>query len=123
MNAKQRLEKACDDLCREIVKLRDKNKCRLCEGIGCDPHHIARRGGNVRWFIDSIILICRDCHRTGHDDELNMNINIVRVIGAEKFEELQMMAREIKQWKQADLKILKSDLTEILNYYKAKEGL
>ena len=123
MNAKQRLEKACDDLCREIVKLRDKNKCRLCEGIGCDPHHIARRGGNVRWFIDSIILICRDCHRTGHDDELNMNINIVRVIGAEKFEELQMMAREIKQWKQANLKILKSDLTEILNYYKAKEGL
>ena len=123
MNPKQRLEKACDDLCREIVKLRDKNKCRLCEGIGCDPHHIARRGGNVRWFIDSIILICRDCHRTGHDDELNMNINIVRVIGAEKFEELQMMAREIRQWKQADLKILKSDLTEILNYYKAKEGL
>ena len=123
MNAKQRLEKDCDDLCREIVKLRDKNKCRLCEGIGCDPHHIARRGGNVRWFIDSIILICRDCHRTGHDDELNMNINIVRVIGAEKFEELQMMARGIRQWKQADLKILKSDLKEILNYYKAKEGL
>ena len=123
MNAKQRLEKACDDLCREIVKLRDKNKCRLCEGIGCDPHHIARRGGNVRWFIDSIILICRDCHRTGHDDELNMNINIVRVIGAEKFEELQMMARGIRQWKQADLKILKSDLTEALNYYKAKEDL
>ena len=123
MNAKQRLEKACDDLCREIVKLRDKNKCRLCEGIGCDPHHIARRGGNVRWFIDSIILICRDCHRTGHDDELNMNINIVRVIGAEKFEELQMMARQIRQWKLEGLKDLKSDLTEILNYYKAKEGL
>ena len=121
MNPKQRLEKDCDDLCLEIVKLRDKNKCRLCEGIGCDPHHIARRGGNVRWFIDSILLVCRKCHT--HDNELNMNINIVRVIGAEKFEELQMMARGIKQWKQADLKILKSDLTEILNYYKAKEGL
>ena len=121
MNAKQRLEKDCDKLCSGIVRLRDKGKCRLCGQPGCDPHHIARKSGNVRWFIDNLIWTCRKCH--DHDDELNMNINVVRVIGAEKFEELQMMARGIRQWKQADLKILKSDLTEILNYYKAKEGL
>ena len=114
MNPKQRLEKACDDLCREIVRRRDKGKCRLCQNPGIEPHHISRKSGNVRWFLDNLIWICRNCHRTGHDDELNMNINIVRVIGAEKFEELQMMARQIRQWKLEGLKNLKSDLTEIL---------
>ena len=123
MNPKQRLEKACDKLFADIVKLRAKGRCQLigCTLAGVHAHHIARRGGNVRWFIDNGIYLCVFHH--DHDYESDMNREIIKAIGISKFKELEAMSWIIRQWKQADLKILKSDLTAILNFYKAKEGL
>ena len=118
MNPKQRLEKDCDKLFADIVKLRAKGKCQIkgCARSGSHAHHIARRGGNVRWFLDNGICLCVFHH--DHDFEGWMDFAIIETIGITKFSELQVMSREVRQWKEWELEDLKVTLAEILSYYK-----
>ena len=86
-----------------------------CPGVGIHAHHIARRGGAVRWFLGNGIYLCY-CHHN-HDDEARMNARIMDVIGFDKFDELIRLSHEIKQWRTSGLAVLKEDLQVILNHY------
>jgi 5-methylcytosine-specific restriction endonuclease McrA len=56
-----------DSICREIIHIRDKHKCRKC-GVYVNPgevHHIIpkKRGYHVRWTLNNLILLCNKHHR------------------------------------------------------------
>ena len=110
-----KLESECDRLCSQIVQLRDKGKCRLCSAPGIEPHHICRKGGAVRWYLPNLIYVCRKCH--DHDNEVIMSWKVMAAIGFDKYDELVRMSHEVRQWKEFELRELKADFQEILNYY------
>lgn len=107
------LEKQCDNLWSAIIKLRAKGNCQMkgCNRKGIWAHHIARRGGAVRWFVANGIYLCLECH--DHSFEPAMNARIMEVIGFDKFGELVRMSHEIKQWKSSDLAVLREDLQQV----------
>lgn len=75
-------EEQLDDLCRQIVLLRDQFACRWCgKGIvgGTRPvlqvHHIRTKGAHpaLRWELENLILVCKGCHMFkihGRDSEV-----------------------------------------------------
>lgn len=68
--------KVLDDLCRAIVRIRDKWTCRRCgrskaQGWKVEWAHFIGRGNKaVRWDLDNSCMLCFDCHYKfmhGHD--------------------------------------------------------
>jgi hypothetical protein len=55
--------KELDALCREVVFLRDGNKCRKCGKEATDWCHVHTRGvHSLRWDLDNSFAGCRGCH-------------------------------------------------------------
>jgi hypothetical protein len=108
MTNRQRLTKDCDDLWRRIIKLKYKGRCGICGGVGKDPHHIARKNGQMRWLILNGIWLCRKCH--DHDHEHQMNIKISAKIGLDLFVHLYELGQEVKGYKEWELLMVKAGL-------------
>jgi 5-methylcytosine-specific restriction endonuclease McrA len=52
-----------DELCREVIFLRDGNKCRKCGKEATDWCHVHTRGvHSLRWDLDNSFAGCRGCH-------------------------------------------------------------
>ena len=118
MTKRQRLIKDCDYLWGEIVKLNYKGRCGLCGGVGQDPHHIARKKGQMRWLIPNGFWICRKCHSYGHDHEYEMSEKIISKIGLGQFEYLHDLAQITKQYRAWELEELKVSLKQELERIK-----
>ena len=114
MNPKQRLDRACLALCRQIVFIRADNKCQCgCGRAAQDPSHIINRDRkNTRYFLDNQVALSRVCHDHARPKELKARH--IKIIGQAKYDFLEALSKEYKCWRENDLKILKSDLTEIL---------
>jgi len=60
--------KFLDDLCRSIVRIRDKMTCRRCgrsaaQGFKVEwAHFISRSNKAVRWDLDNSCMLCFECH-------------------------------------------------------------
>lgn len=72
---RKRLTKRLDDLCREIVRIRDKDTCQHCgkhvEGQDSHPSHVVPKGKGAsqrRWDLLNIKVLCFSCHRWWHDN-------------------------------------------------------
>jgi len=111
-NSKQRLWDECDALWSKIVKAKYKGRCGICGGVGQDPHHIARKNGQMRWLIPNGIWLCRRCH--DHDHEHEMNIRIEEKIGLDMFVLLYELSQEVRGYKKWELEELKESLKEQL---------
>jgi 5-methylcytosine-specific restriction endonuclease McrA len=62
--------KELDALCREVVFLRDGNKCRKCgkeSGLFDWAHVHSRRSRVLRWNLLNSLVLCRACHMRWHD--------------------------------------------------------
>lgn len=64
-----------DDLCRQVVRLRDENACQKCgkkiEGSDSHPCHVVAKGNGAsqrRWDLLNIFLGCMKDHRWWHDN-------------------------------------------------------
>ena len=55
---------------------------------------------------------CRACNRFSADHLIKYQENLIRLIGEEEFDRLNIRAKGIKQWSETDLK-------ELAKYYKA----
>lgn len=64
-------EEVLDDLCRQIVMIRDGFSCRWCgtgmrgtKRVVLQVHHIRTKGAHpaLRWEIDNLLLLCKGCH-------------------------------------------------------------
>lgn len=59
----KKLSDQCDELCRQIVRLRDKGICRNCGKEGTDTAHIhGRANKSTRWYTVNLIYLCNPCH-------------------------------------------------------------
>lgn len=75
-----RLTKQLDDLCREIIRLRDENRCQRCnkkiKGSNSHPCHVVPKGKGAskrRFDLLNIFLGCMNCHRWWHNNILDAN--------------------------------------------------
>ena len=55
---------------------------------------------------------CRACNRFSADHLIKYQENLIRLIGEEEFDRLNIRAKSVKQWSETDLK-------ELAKYYKA----
>ena len=117
MTAKQQLDRACLSLCRKIVFIRAKNKCECgCGRAAQDPSHIINRDRqNTRYFLDNIVALSRTCH--DHSRPLKLKALHIKIIGQDKYDELEALSKEYKCWREVDLVELRKSLKEILLYY------
>jgi len=72
---RKKLTDRLDDLCRQVVRLRDNNQCQKCGKIikGSDSHpcHVVAKGSGAsqrRWDLLNMFLGCMKCHRWWHDN-------------------------------------------------------
>lgn len=62
-----------DDLCRQIIRLRDGGVCQWCgksvTGKDAQCSHVrSRKYYNTRWSLQNLKLLCASCHFKWHDD-------------------------------------------------------
>ena len=78
---RKRLLKALDDVCREIVRLRDGNQCQIAhhcrggiiKGSNSQPCHVIAKGKGAsrrRFDLLNIFLGCNPCHRWWHNSPI-----------------------------------------------------
>lgn len=70
-----KLTKRLDDLCRDIVRSRDDNRCQRCgkyvEGSDAHTCHVVAKGKGAsrrRFDLLNLFLGCFRCHRWWHDN-------------------------------------------------------
>jgi hypothetical protein len=99
MNKKPSI-KQLDDLCRKIIRLRDK-KCRVCNSDKFlqVAHFITRSNKQIRWDLDNLFLLCSGCHQmrrdSWHKDPASATEWVNNALGTKRFKELRMRACNI----------------------------
>lgn len=80
--ARRRAIYRLDGLIREVVRTLYRGRCVYCSGLGCDPHHLWFKRGNLRYrhSIPNVVWVCRRCH-----DWAEQNATEAKRIVAEKF--------------------------------------
>ena len=122
MNAKQRLDRACLALCRQIIMLRDGHKCRVCKRAATDTIHIFDRDIKMlRYDIHNLYAGCRVHH--DHDYPYELKAQHIEVVGWAEWLRLEALSKEYKCWREIDLKDLKVTLTEVLNFYEKERDV
>jgi len=71
---RKKLTEKLDDICREVIRLRDDNQCQKCgktiKGSNSHPCHVVAKGNGAsirRFDLLNIFLGCMNCHRWWHD--------------------------------------------------------
>lgn len=105
-----------------FIRLRDAIpggafKCISCgqykriEQADCGHFH-SRKHMATRFDERNAHAECRACNRFSADHLIKYQENLIRLIGQEEFDKLNIRAKGIKQWPETDLK-------ELAKYYKA----
>ena len=61
-----------DDVCREVIRLRDDYRCQWCnqsvKDKRHDVHHVIRRSNYIlRFDLLNLVLLCYQCHNRFHE--------------------------------------------------------
>ena len=106
----------CKLLWSKLVKIRDKNECRVCgSDAGLQSHHIFadRMHSTTRYMVSNGIALCFQHHYPrGHSDPCVMRENIVKAIGQEHYDMLERHSVGSQKYSV-------HDLTEIRNQFLA----
>ena len=109
------IEEELDELCRQIVLVRDQFKCRKCNrsshghvaklgGVVLQVHHIRTKGAqpSLRWELSNLLLVCKGCHfgTFHHRDSERAAMWYRENLGQAHLDRLQMLARVRKGNKQ-----------------------
>lgn len=96
-------KKELDRLWSIIVRTRDGH-CTFCgrtEGKLDANHIMSRRHMATRWNVDNGNSLCFTCHRRFHDDPPWGVAQVLEMIGRDKYDELQGIARNIIKFDEA----------------------
>jgi hypothetical protein len=120
---RKKLEKELDNLWKEIVHFKWKNKCAW---PGCDKtnylsaHHYFHKaqGNKARWLVDNGVLLCYghhigQVHRAGNVEELRDML--VQKLGQNYFDWMKQEVTKVFKPSLANLEQLQFELTVILN--------
>jgi len=74
---RKRLTDRLDEICREVIRLRDSDQCQRCgkiiKGSNSHPCHVVAKGNGAslrRWDLLNIFLGCMRCHQWWHDNPI-----------------------------------------------------
>ena len=105
-----------------VIRLRDVIPGGAFRCIGCgkfkriergDCGHLHSRKHMATRFDElNVHAECRACNRFSADHLIKYQENLIRLIGQEEFDKLNIRSKGIKQWSETDLK-------ELAKYYKA----
>lgn len=108
---RQKLIKTCDTLVSQLIRIRDKGKCRKCgrRSKTCSPHHIfSRRYLNTRWDEENLLFLCFPCHfNFAHSRVEEFRDWILSWMGEVKYMLLKKKALSVRGFKIGDLKMVK----------------
>jgi hypothetical protein len=108
------LPRKCDQLCAQVVKLRDKGKCRICGNSGQDSHHIIPRGyAGTMYLVENRLLVCRKCHELP-----DLKAKCIGIIGQNEYDRLRNIAEWITHLYESDLIIIRDELERELKRLK-----
>lgn len=99
---RQKLFKRLDDLTSDICRDRAEGFCHRCGGIGIEPHHLFGRHGSVRWDLDNLYWVCRECHDWIHAHREEYNAYMWLEMGF-IYDGLHQKAQVVVHYKNADL--------------------
>lgn len=110
---RRRLEDQADALFREIVRL--PGVCKRCGSnyMLQTAHIISRSYHQIRWSLDNAICLCAKCHVYFTHHPVEWEIWIKKLIGEEKYNELQY--RAIQYHIPIDYELIVARLKEELN--------
>jgi 5-methylcytosine-specific restriction endonuclease McrA len=57
------------------VRARDRGRCRVCGGLGVDPHHIIFRSLGGKDTTDNLCIVCFVCHEAIHAHRITVSGN------------------------------------------------
>ena len=116
-----------DDIFREIIRLRDNFTCQRTRIKGDKytidvAHFYSRDYKRVRWDLDNACCLLKGTHKNwAHVKHQEFSDWWEIRIGKEAFERLKLKARVRGTIYTSDLKLLKLDLLDKLEYYQKKE--
>ncbi len=62
------IERECDRLWQECIRLKAHNRCRKCGGYNVSGHHLIKRRYNAfRWVLENGYPLCIYCHTFAED--------------------------------------------------------
>lgn len=115
---RQKLIKACDDLFRQIIRIRDGFYKRNEENLQV-AHFWTRGNLRVRWDLDNAMLLTASRHIWwAHVHPKQFEEFWRKRLGKEKFEALEIRARYVAPVKTFDLICIKEQLTKLLSELK-----
>jgi len=120
---------ANDDILREIVRLRDNYTCQKTRFKGDKytidvAHFYSREYKRVRWDLDNVCCLRKGTHSYwAHKKFQEFSEWWEERIGSEKFERLKLKARVRGTIYTSEIKLLKLDLLNKLDYYKKRAGV
>jgi len=120
---RQKLIDQLDDIFRQIIRLRDNSICQksgLRNNIEVAHYH-SRKHLRLRWELDNSCCLNGGIHRYwAHVESEDFRDFWIKRIGQERFNELKLKKQYNAPVRTADLKLLKLDLLDKLEYYKRK---
>ena len=106
---KTTIKRKLDKLFSEYIRSRGYCiKCKKLDNLQC-CHIFSRSNMSVRWDIDNLLSMCAGCHFFAHKNPILFTEFVREYLGAERYEQLKVRARAIKQWK----------LDEMVEFYEA----
>lgn len=111
--SRKSLDKECLALCKKIIFKRAEYRCECGCGRGAkDPSHIFDRDIQVlRYDLNNQVALSRPCHDHGRPTELRERH--IKIIGLDKYLELEARSKEHKIWREWELKELRTELRRI----------
>ena len=110
---RQKLIKACDDIFRKIIRIRDKGLCQVTfrpDNVQV-AHYWTRGNLRVRWDLDNACLLNAAKHIWwAHANPEQFKTFWIRRLGRESFDALELRARYVSPIKEYDLIFINQDL-------------
>jgi len=113
-----KLKKKLDTIFSRFVRIRDKGQCYTCptkkEIKFMDAgHYILRQHNMTRFDERNVHCQCKYCNMYNAGSMNSYAIHLIKDYGIEILDELEILERQVKQWKPAELQ-------EKIIYYKEK---
>lgn len=127
-NKLSKIRRECTYLWGLVIRERDKHTCQWCGKPGNQPHHIISkaRGLISRYTVSNGVCLCWRCHIVRLPQEpIEFTEFITKWMKKQNidYEDLKRRFADTLQLREADYKIIKDNLTYLLNVEKEKKKI
>lgn len=122
---RKRLKELCDDTFSVIIRIRDGDRCRLCNQhfrVQC-AHLVSRRYYGVRWDMRNAWALCWPCHARYTFDGLGWDALVEDAVGVVAWAKLKDEARLAGIGDSTDYEALAIALRALLDEQKRESGV